>query len=249
MWNPARRGLPAALLLLAAGAHSPADAWEWEGRWAMELRLASSTRVPMAGTERSVTRTLLLVELRRQGARWVQRQRVCEVTIDSERVRMTVPPAFAAAIPERTYTSVERGADDPGRYTVDLGEDALGYDPAATAGALPEHARAPGVVDADGDGNPGVTVLGHFPLFGTVRLYVAQRSHLVLRGRQVAPGRFEGGVEIRVLEQRTLGADHRLFRRTLPLRPDAGASGFTMVRTDATGCEPLRRDRAQLFGG
>lgn len=240
----------AALVLLAlAGAAPAGEAWEWEGRYAMELRLGTVTRVPVAGTERSVTRTLLLVDVHRRGERWIQRQRVCAVEIESDRVRMSVPAAFAAAIPERTYTSVRQGPGDPRRYTADLGEEALGYDPALTGGALPEHGRAPGVVDADGDGAPGATIVGHFPLFGSVRLYVAQRSHLVLRGRQVAPGRFEGAVDVRVMEQRTLGSSNRLFRRTLPMEPDLEASGFTMARTDAEDCASVLRQADQLFAG
>ena len=230
---------PAALLLLG-GAAPASDAWAWEGRYAMDLRIATVTRVPLAGSERSTTRTLLLVDIARRGSGWVQRQTVCDVSIESERIRMTVPPAFVAAMPRREYTGVTQAADDPRAYTADLGLDAIGFDPAVTGGALPRDARSPGVVDSDRDGAPGATVVGHFPMFGRVRLFIAQRSHLVLRGRQTAPGRFEGGMDIRLMEQRTLGADNRLFRRTLPMRPDPHASRFTLLRTTAPDCAALR---------
>ena len=240
-----RRVLCAAALVMLAGA-SPADEWSWEGRYAMDLRIATVTRVPVAGSERSTTRTLLLVDMRRRGGAWVQRQTVCDVEIRSARIRMDVPDAFVAAMPVREYVT-QQSADDARAYTADLGLDAIGFDPAVTGGALPQDARARGVLDSDGDGAPGATVVGHFPMFGRVRLFIAQRSHLVLRGRQTSPDRFEGGMDIRLMEQRTLGADNRLFRRTLPMRPDPERSRFAMVRTAAADCAALRAQAPRLF--
>jgi hypothetical protein len=205
----------AALPLCTSARHADV----WEGRYAMELRVGSVARVPVMGAQRSVTRSLLLVEVERRGGRLVQRQSVCDVDIDA---------------PERSYTA-------------DSGVDHVGYDPRLTGGALPADARSPGVVDSDGDGAPGATVVGHFPVVGKVRFFVAQRAHVVLHGRRTSDDRVEGGVEVRVLEQRTLGASNRMFARTLPLRPDPATSGFTMVRTDAAGCDALIKDARTLF--
>lgn len=244
----------AALLLLplaAAGPRAPArpepaSADRYAGRYAMELRLGSVTRVPLVGSDRSVTRTLMLVDVQRSGDGWTQRQTVCDVAIASSRVRMTVPDAFVDAFPTRSYASTF-AAGEEGRYRADLGTEHIGYDPRETGGALPRDADAPGVLDSDGDGQPGATVVGHFPLFGSVRLFIAQRSHLVLRGRQTAADRIEGTVEVRLLEQRTLGADHRMFRRTPEVRPDPASSRFAMVRTEARTCEDLRGRARDLF--
>lgn len=240
-------GALGALALFAGTASAAPAEWSWEGRYAGELRVASVARVPVVGSERSVTRSLLLVDLERVGDRLVQRQRVCDVDIRSSRVRMTVPDAFVGSLRPKSYTAHVQGPAEARRFTADLGEEALGYDPAVTGGALPRDGEAPGVLDSDGDGQPGATVIGHFPLFGAVRLYVAQRSHVVLHGRQTGPDRIEGGLDIRALESRTLGASNGMFRRSLEVRPDAAASGFTLVRTAARDCGELRRQAAALF--
>jgi hypothetical protein len=233
----------AALPLCTSARHADV----WEGRYAMELRVGSVARVPVMGAQRSVTRSLLLVEVERRGGRLVQRQRVCDVDIDSPHVRMTVPAAFVRALAPREYTAEVRGNAPERSYTADSGVDHVGYDPRLTGGALPADARSPGVVDSDGDGAPGATVVGHFPVVGKVRFFVAQRAHVVLHGRRTSDDRVEGGVEVRVLEQRTLGASNRMFARTLPLRPDPATSGFTMVRTDAAGCDALIKDARTIF--
>jgi hypothetical protein len=235
------------LIGLNGAAPAPPD-WAWEGTYAAELRIGTLTRVPLVGSERSVTASLLLVEVERRGDGWVQHQKVCGVAVRS-RLRMTVPDAFVHSIPARTYTSVRAGAGEARRYTADLGVEAIGFDPSLTGGELPKDGAAPGVLDSDGDGHPGATVVGHFPLFGRVRLYVAQRSHLVLTGRQTGEDRIEGGVEIRLLEQRTLGASNGIFRRTLETRPDPATSGFVMVRTAADDCDALREEAPGLFPG
>ncbi len=230
------------------GRARPAAEDVWSGRYAMELRLGSRTRVPAVGTERSVTRSLLLVDLRSTAAGWRQRHEVCAVDVRSDRITMRIPPAFVRAFSAREVGPVVASAAGEGAYRADLGVESLGFDPALTGGGLPRRARSRGVVDADRDGAPGVTVVAEIPVFGRVRLYVAQRSHLVLHGRRAADGRIEGEVEVRVLEQRTLGSSNLLFRRTLPIAADPATSGFTMVRAPGvTDCAALRRDEARIF--
>lgn len=251
MRKTVRSAAALALALLAApaglGARPAGEAWE--GRFAMDLRLATVARVPLVGSQRSVTRSLVLVEARRAGAGWMQRQRVCDVRISGGSARMSVPEAFVRAIPVREHASRFPAASGA-RYVADLGVESFGFDPAVTGGALPRSARAPGVVDADRDGAPGVTVVGRFPLFGRVRIFFAQRSHLVLEGRQTAPGRIEGGLDVLALEQRTLGASNRLFGRTIPVRPDEARSGFTLVAApQVDSCEELKAAAPGLFGG
>jgi hypothetical protein len=241
-----RLAAPAAALALVglAGARRAPDEWSLEGRYAVVHRMASVARVPVMGSDRSLTTTLLLVDVDRAGERLVHRQRVCDVGIESSMARMTIPDAFVRSLPVRTYTVPAGGRD----YTADLGLETVGFDPEVTGGALPRSAREAGVVDSDGDGEPGATVVGHFPVFGRVRLFIAQRTHVVLHGRQSEPGRVEGALEVRLLEQRTLGASNGIFRRTVQVRPDAAKSGFTMVRTSARDCADLKREAPELFG-
>ena len=238
-----------ALAVLAAlpvcASARPVDAWE--GRYAMELRVGSIARVPLMGAQRSVTRSLLLVDIERQAGRLVQRQRVCDVSIVGARMKMTVPPAFVRALVPREYPAEVRGESPVRSYTADSGVDHVGYDPRLTGGTLPRDASSPGVVDSDGDGEPGATVVGHFPIVGSVRLFVAQRAHLVLHGRQSTEGRVDGTVEVVTLEQRTLGASRGIFNRTLPLAPDPAASRFTLIRTPVAGCAELVKGARTIF--
>ena len=246
--TPALEARPAALAP-AETARGGTEPETWEGRFALDLRLATVARVPLVGAQRSVTRSLLLVEARRTGQGWTQRQRVCDVRISGGSARMDVPDAFVRSIHVRELASRFPAADGA-RYRADLGEERFGFDPALTGGAVPRHGRAPGVVDSDRDGSPGVTVVGRFPLFGRVRIFFAQRSHLVLDGRRTAPGRIDGRLDVLALEQRTLGASNRLFGRNIRVDPDEERSGFTLVAVpQVRNCEELKGVAPGLFGG
>ncbi len=221
----------------------------WAGSYVMELRLASDTRLPLFGTQRSVTTSLMLVDVERTAGGWSQRHRVCDVRVDgSSALRMIVPEAFVQGLAVRRYPAVlEEGAEGV-RYIADMGLEAIGFDPAVTGGALPLRADDPGVRDSDGDGSPGATVELRVPAAGRARLFIVQRSHLVLDGRETAPDRIEGGVQVLVQEQRTLGADPGFFARTPSTRPAPGRSGFTLVRAPGVrSCDDLRREAGRLF--
>lgn len=233
----------------SVAAEAPHVAHAWSGSYALELRLASSTRIPLLGSQRSVTTSLMLVDVERTPDGWTQRHRVCDVRVKgSSALRMIVPDAFVRGLPVRRYPAVlDEGAQGV-RYTADMGLEAIGFDPTVTGGALPRDADDPGVRDSDRDGSPGATVLLEVPAAGRAKLYIAQRSHLVLSGRETAPDRIEGGVQVRFQEQRTLGADPGFFARTPATRPDPGRSGFTLVRAPgARSCDDLRLASAELF--
>jgi hypothetical protein len=117
-----------------------------------------------------------------------------------------------------------------------------------TGGGLPGSADGPGVVDGDGDGSPGMTVLMDLAGRSGIRLHIAQSTHLRLLGRMAAPDRIEGGVEIVELEQVTLAADPAMFARTPRISPDPGRSGFRMVRLPAgAGCADIQARGSALF--
>ncbi len=238
-WTPVRAGEP------------PRGAGAWGGAYAMELRLASATRIPLLGSQRSVTTSLMLVDVERApGGGWTQRHRVCGVRVaGSAGMRMTVPDAFVRALAVRRYPAVLADGAGGVRYTADMGVEAIGYDPAATGGALPRHAADPGVRDSDRDGSPGATVEIRLPAAGRAKLYIVQRSHLVLSGRETAPDRIEGGVQVLFSEQQTIGADPAFFARTPRTRAEPSRSGFTLVRAPAVrSCEDLERESGRLFG-
>jgi hypothetical protein len=200
--------------------------------------------------DRATTISHLLVDLRRgPDGRLVQHHRVCAVQMEnSSPMRTSVPNTFLNALKARRYPVQLESNGTSWRYEADLGLDAIGFDPGATGGRIPESPDEPGVIDADGDGNPGATIEVRVPLVGTGRLFIAQQTHLVLRADVRAPRRIEGEVEIRKLEQRTLGADPARFRRTPGIRPDPGRSGFTMVRLpDGYGCADISGRVAALL--
>ncbi len=232
-----------------AGVDSDVDAWL--GRYAMELRVATTAKMPLLPTEQSTTVSLLLVDIQRgsRSGMLTQRHHVCDVRVEgSSAVRMVIPPAFVSGLQVRRYPAVLRPGDDGWGYRADMGVEAIGYDPAVTGGGLPDAIGDPGVQDTDEDGSPGATVELRVPAVGRVRLFIAQRSHLVLKGVQTGEDRIEGDVDIRLLEQRTLGAQPGFFNRTPAIRPDAPRSGFTLVRVaDATDCEGLTRKAVALF--
>jgi hypothetical protein len=214
----------------------------------MELRVATVARVRMVGRTRSVATSLLLVDLQRGKGGWVQSHRVCEARVDSGSAlaELIVPRAFVGALAPRSYRAVLGSAG--ARYTADMGVEAIGFDPGLTGSTLPRDPTHPGVQDPDGDGEPGVTLRLRVAGLGSARLFVVQRSHLLLDGRRVAPDRFEGTVEVRLQEQHTLGADPGIFRQNPSIRADPSRSGFTLVRIPpASGCEELHEQAAALF--
>jgi hypothetical protein len=230
---------------LPPGPASVADGWE--GRWAMELTVASRSSLPLMPAVRSATVSLLLVDIERDRAGGLrQRHRVCDARSEGGGLaRLHLPDRFVAALPARGYPLRVRGDGD---YFADLGREAIGFDPAVTGGGLPGSADGPGVVDGDGDGSPGMTVLMDLAGRSGIRLHIAQSTHLRLLGRMAAPDRIEGGVEIVELEQVTLAADPAMFARTPRISPDPGRSGFRMVRLPAgAGCADIQAHGSALF--
>lgn len=222
----------------------------------MELRVVSTAKLPLMPSERSVTTTVMLVDLshgrRADPGGLIQRHQVCDVRVEgSSFVRTVIPPAFVRGLPIRRYPVLLDLRDEGSwRYRADLGMETIGFDPQASGGMLPEQRNDPGVVDTDEDGQPGATVELRVPAFGRIRLFIAQHSHLILRGVQVGPDRIEGDVDIRLLEQRTLGAEPGFFNRTPTIRPDSARSRFTLVRVPgAMDCSTLRESANTLFHG
>lgn len=245
-------GLLIALALTAWPRSGTAGTDEFgDGPFAMQLRVATSARLPVVGTQRSVTTSLLLVSWERDGTAGAltQRHRVCDVRMEggSGGVAPRVPDAFVQSLPSRQYPAEFRPGQG-GRYMADFGLEAIGFDPRLTNGQLPAAPGDAGVLDPDADGRPGATIELRIPVFGRARIYVVQRSHLLLRGSRTEAGRIAGDVEIRLLEQRALGADPALFNHTPAVEPDPARSGFVLVRVpEGTGCGRLRRDAGQLF--
>jgi hypothetical protein len=185
----------------------------------------------------------MLVDLQRQGTRWTQRHEVCDVRVDGDAggARMTVPPAFVRSLPAREYPVSLREGGTGWSYNADLGVELIGLDAAFAEASLPRNARHPSVRDTDGDGAPGATIEMQIPAIGRVKLYVVQRSHLVLNGRRAPDGSLRGTVDIRIQEQRTIGTKPGLLGRSPAILPVPARSDFSLIRVPAnTDCSRLR---------
>jgi hypothetical protein len=202
----------------------------------MELRIASVAKIPLVGDQQSVTTSRMLVDLERQGSRWVQRHTVCDVRVDGNTggARMTVPSAFVRSLPTREYPVSLTASGSGWSYTADMGIELIGLDPAFAEPALPRNARHSAVRDTDGDGAPGATIEMQLPALGRVKLYVVQRSHLILRGRQALDGSVRGSIDIRMQEQRTVGARPALLGRSPTISPVSARSDFSLIRVSET---------------
>jgi hypothetical protein len=168
-------------------------------------------------------------------------QQVCDVKLLSDsRAETVLPDAFIRAMPRQTYAVRLVETDGNTSFSADPGPTYVGYDPALSGGGVPSGADDPGVVDMDRDGRPGVTVHVVMPVFGAVKIYVAQRGHSRYEG-QVGEGGVSGRVDIVALEQNTLGASFAPFAANPQITAVPESSRFDM-RPIASGltCADLR---------
>lgn len=220
------------------------------GRYGMELVVATFAQVPVLGQSRGSSVSLLLLDLTEgPDGRLRATQRVCAVEMRGagERAQMRLSDGFLKAQGSKTWT-VDLSED--GALVADLGVDHVGFKPSGKDSPVPARATDPGVIDWDGDGRPGATILLRAPVLGDVELYVAQRAHVRLRGRAGADGRAAGAVEVLRFEQHTIGSSHRLFDTSPEMWPDPASSGFSLWPAPAgTTCAGLRAARCAATGG
>jgi hypothetical protein len=227
-----------ALVLIAA-----TSAAELEGRYALSLHTVTQTKIPFLGWTRSETVSTVLVDILERDGGLVQRQEVCAIRVEGRArdARVSFPEAFVRSLPTKELP-IELARDDAAvRYRVDLGTDHVGYDPVQSGGRVPLGPNAPGVVDSDGDGHPGVTVNLDVPLLGRTELYVVQRGSMVLQGTLEADGHVGGAVELGPVVQRTIAASNPLLVASPRIVPDSEASWFSLRPIDETSsCADLR---------
>ena len=114
---------------------------------------------------------------------------------------------------------------------------------------MPTDAGDPAVLDADADGQPGVTVHVDQSLLGEADIYIAQRARMSLTGTAVAPDRIEGNVQW-TREQVVLGASESWAEDPPEEAPDPDPShSFFILQgvPDGVGCAGILRERDGLF--
>ena len=213
------------------------------GPYRLEMIMASTTRIPFLGTSKSASKSISLVEIRRDGNGWSQSHKVCDVRVleESAMIKMEFPDKFIAALANHTYP-IQFEKDGQGWiYRADLGMERIGYRANGTDEKLPAKIDDAAVFDWDGDGHPGATLKLSVPLLPAGELYIVQRGQSILTGQVVQPGRIEGGIEVRQFEQRILGARPGFLARSPEIQPNGKDSRFSLsqIAADST-CESLR---------
>ena len=218
------------------------------GVWAQRQVTVSDVDVPVVGTTRTPTVSLLRVEIspgRAPGLRALHLQ-ICGISLgsDADLARTLIPDAFVDALPE---VDREASLGEDGTYTVEWLTQVHGArleDPEADM--LPTALDDPRVFDQDGDGHPGLTVR----IGGLVdgEIYVVQRGRDRLSGR-FADDRVDGRLEW-TSEQVVLGADVDLLEMPVPTHPvaDPAAHVFALRRLPADAdCEFVLAHATELF--
>lgn len=209
----------------------------------LEMIMASNTKLPFVGSSKSASKSVSLVEIRRNGSATNQTHRVCDFRVleRSVLINMVFPEKFIAALAKHIYP-IQLEKDSQGwNYRADLGVETIGYHSGAVDDTLPTKMDDPAVFDWDGDGHPGATLKLSIPLLPNGELYIVQRGQSILTGRVVQLGRVEGNIEVRQFDQRVIGARPGFLARSPEIEPDPKESRFTLsqVAGDST-CESLR---------
>ncbi|MFB6262444.1 MAG: hypothetical protein ABEL76_02290 [Bradymonadaceae bacterium] len=220
------------------------------GHWAQKIVLTSVSDVPVLGRIETRTVSYLRVDIEQQETRLKWNAETCDATLRAGvgAIRTVLPDAFVRAIrtPTRRGRVTRRGGG--WQLIVAPRTTVLGATLDATESApLPTSPTDEAVVDADDDGEPGVTIR----LKGLIRarLFVVQRSTDAYRASIDSADRLSGRVDWH--------ADRRLLRSTSPFigdgppsrpHPDPDRSWFELVRLERPiDCSRLLSRRSELF--
>lgn len=236
-----------ACLLSLAGESGAQDAYSLlPGTYRLEMIMASMTRVPFFGSTKSASRSLSLVEIRRNGGGLVQSHKVCDFRVveDSAMIKMVFPEKFIAALSKHTYP-IQLEKDAQGwRYRADLGLERIGYKGGADGSKVPTKIDDPVVYDSDGDGHPGATLKLSVPLLPDGDLYVVQMGHSILNGRMTQLGNIDGTIEYKIFEQRVLGAWPSFLNQSPEIVPDPKESRFSITPLPpGSSCETVKKSQ------
>lgn len=199
------------------------------GTWIKAHRASSC----VLGQEQ-VSMAYYLVEIEEEGAGLRESRRLCELTLSP---LLGFRPVASQAVlesiefPQIDYGYVTRlvpGGAYASATEVGLWGMAL-EDPIADP--LPTSPEDPAVIDGDGDGNPGVSLL----LEGSgCSRFMAQRQIVRYFGELLAPNDIRG-TSATITEAQVLGATASLCELAPAVQPNDQASIFRLVRVDGRG--------------
>lgn len=199
------------------------------GTW-LQIHEASTCVV----VDEQLTWAWYLVDIEQQGRVLVESRRQCDFDLSPVfGLEPTVPEATRKSV---RFIDVDNGlvssVSEGGSYTssTEVGLWGLELD-SPLSDPVPTEPDAPAVVDADDDGNPGIT-------FGTVgsdcQRYVTQRSVVRYFGTFVAPNQIDGD-SITVTDSHVIGSSEPLCGIDPRITSNDQHSRFRMVRVDGLG--------------
>ncbi|MCB9507899.1 MAG: hypothetical protein H6700_09225 [Myxococcales bacterium] len=236
-----------ALALVASSSDGPLDL---SGRWARLVVTTAESEAPLVGTVTTVNRTVGIVDLVQDGDGLTGVGRVCTIDVEtsSSMASTVVPDAFVASLPERSVSGVVVAEGD-GSVVVELDRawEWLGLTGVDEDDALPDSIDDGRVVDADGDGHPGVTI--EVTGMGGGEMYFVQRAWRELHASTVSSTQLDGEV-VWASERVVLDATSRPLRANRPSTPILGADASyfrsTRIPADAT-CSDIAAAGPALF--
>jgi len=231
----------------SSGASDPPDL---SGKWAQKVVMTSLSEPPIIGTVTTWTTTYMYWEIRQQGRALELQPETCDVSVreDSSMVTTRLPDRFAEALPDRPRRGRITEEDGTTLLTIERSDRVLGArvrEPRSET--LPDSTDDARLVDADGDGHPGVTIEVEGIIDGS--LYIVQRAWDRYRGRIESSSRIEGTIEW-AMEQRVVDSTSVFLNSQPPTRPhpDASEQSFEMVRVDSDlDCRELLERADELF--
>ena len=220
------------------------------GQYAMRAVVSSLANAPMIGQLTLTSRAYGLATIERDGQGLRLLEQGCHVDMESSNtiVNMQLPDAIAQSMPPNPtpLRAWEEGAvvkfNRPESVLV-VGANLA--DPIHDA--LPTDQTDPRVIDQDGDGKPGVTIL--FSGFVSGQLYAVQRQRASYDGTISANDTFTGTNTDRS-EQSVLGASNPLLEQPLDQTPNPDSSLSTILLVKVSGsydCSKLMADKDTLF--
>lgn len=223
-----------------------------QGTWAQLWVTSSFDTLPAIGQVVGTTTSLNLVKMQQQGTALSMHVDVCTVKVDSgtQMVTEVLPEAFVKALgPLDRVAELKPGAQgwdfvqpthiEP--HSVNL------TDPQNEA--LPTEPTDPRVVDGDGDGKPGLTILITGLIDG--QIYVVVRDVHEVAGQVVSDTRIDGLIDW-TKDQNVLGSDNAILAsnptKSVP-NTDADKSYVRMLAVAAeSDCPWLISNWQALFG-
>ena len=223
--------------------------------YAMRQTFTSQMREPnpFSNQEWRSTHTTVwaLVRMTQTGTAFRYDETTCGIQTEKVFGAETIyPEAFINGIEVRHRQGTLAAPDAGGQFRTTQYAQAFGVrlaDPMKDA--LPTDPADKRLVDTDGDGRPGATVIIHHPLVGTGKVYVAQRSVARLEGTLQADGSVRG-VVYTAPNMFKIGADTWWLRADSPQRPhpDSKMSPFFMMPvSDSETCAQILAGKATIF--